>query len=211
MKENGIEELKELSELIKTGEVEQSVDLVRGIIDKLDTKEIVNCMTESMRELGDRFERKQIFIPELLVASDVITELMPVIEPYMLKKKIHKKTIVLGTVEGDIHEIGKNIVSVVLKAEGYNVIDLGTDVSIDTFLQAASDEDAEIVGLSTLMTTTMFIQRDLIVRLNEMNMRSNFFIMIGGAPTSQKWADKIEADAYGQDAFSTARYLKDMQ
>jgi methanogenic corrinoid protein MtbC1 len=91
------------------------------------------------------------------------------------------------------------------------VIDLGTDVSVDTFLQAASDEDAEIVGLSTLMTTTMFIQRDLIVSLNEMNMRSNYFIMIGGAPTSQKWADRIGADAYGQDAFSTARYLNDMQ
>jgi len=206
-----MDELKELSEFIKSGEVEKSVDLVRGIIDKLDTKKIVNCMTESMRELGDRFEKKQIFIPELLVASDVITELMPILEPYIQKKKMHKKTIVLGTVEGDMHEIGKNIVSVVLKAEGYNVIDLGTDVSSNTFLQAASDEDAEIVGLSTLMTTTMFIQRDLIVRLNEMNIRSNYFVIIGGAPTSQKWADKIGADAYGEDAFSTAKYLNDMQ
>jgi len=206
-----MEELKELSEFIKSGEVEKSVDLVRGIIDKLDTKKIVNCMTESMRELGDRFEKKQIFIPELLVASDVITELMPILEPYIQKKKMHKKTIVLGTVEGDMHEIGKNIVSVVLKAEGYNVIDLGTDVSSNTFLQAASDEDAEIVGLSTLMTTTMFVQRDLIVRLNEMNIRSNYFVIIGGAPTSQKWADKIGADAFDEDAFSTAKYLNDMQ
>lgn len=206
-----MDELKELSEFIKSGEVEKSVDLVRGIIDKLDTKKIVNCMTESMRELGDRFEKKQIFIPELLVASDVITELMPILEPYIQKKKMHKKTIVLGTVEGDMHEIGKNIVSVVLKAEGYNVIDLGTDVSSNTFLQAASDEDAEIVGLSTLMTTTMFIQRDLIVRLNEMNIRSNYFVIIGGAPTSRKWADKIGADAYGEDAFSTVKYLNDMQ
>ena len=206
-----MEELKELSEFIKSGEVEKSVDLVRGIIDKLDTKKIVNCMTESIRELGDRFEKKQIFIPELLVASDVITELMPILEPYIQKKKMHKKTIVLGTVEGDMHEIGKNIVSVVLKAEGYNVIDLGTDVSSNTFLQAASDEDAEIVGLSTLMTTTMFIQRDLIVRLNEMNIRSNYFVIIGGAPTSQKWADKIGADAFDEDAFSTAKYLNDMQ
>jgi len=206
-----MEELKKLSEFIESGEVEQSVDLVRAIIDKLDTKEIINCITGSMRELGDRFEKKQIFIPELLVASDVITELMPIIEPYLQKKNIHKQTIVLGTVEGDIHEIGKNLVAVVLKAEGYNVIDLGTDVGVDVFLQAASDKGAEIIGLSTLMTTTMLVQKEVIVRLNDKNVRSDYFVIIGGAPTSPKWADTIGADAYGEDAFSTAKYLNERQ
>ena len=117
----------------------------------------------------------------------------------------------LGTVEGDVHEIGKNIVSIVLKAEGYNVIDLGTDVGIETFLRTASEKDASIIGLSTLMTTTMYIQMDFITRLIEEGTKKNYFVIIGGAPVSHKWADRIGADAYCEDAFSAAQLLNSLQ
>lgn len=206
-----MKELNDLAELIKQGEVEKSLAAAKIIIDEGATEKIVSVMTIAMRELGEQFEKKKIFIPELLIASDVITELMPLVEPHIQKKKIQKKTIVLGTVEGDIHEIGKNIVSIVLKAEGYNVIDLGTDIGIEKFLRTASEKNAAIIGLSTLLTTTMHTQMDLISKLIEEGERKNYFVIIGGAPVSQKWADRIGADAYCEDAFSAAQLLNSLQ
>jgi len=178
-----MKELNDLAELIKQGEVEKSLATVKTIIDEGAIEKILSVMTIAMRELGEQFE----------------------------KKKIQKKTVVLGTVEGDIHEIGKNIVSIVLKAEGYNVIDLGTDVGIDKFLLTASEKNASIIGLSTLLTTTMHIQMDLISKLIEEGESENYFVIIGGAPVSQKWADRIGADAYCEDAFSAAQLLNSLQ
>jgi len=202
-----MEQLKELAELVKQGEVEQAVETVKAIVEQVAIDRIVGAVTTAMRELGERFENKEIFIPELLMASDVITELMPILEPYIEQGDLQRKTVVLGTVEGDIHEIGKNIVSIVLKAEGYNVVDLGTDVGIESFLESAEDDKASIIGLSTLMTTTMHVQSDLIERLIAEDKRKNLFVIIGGAPVSQKWADRIGADAYCQDAFAAAQRL----
>ena len=205
-----MKELNDLVELIKQGEVDESIETVRKIIDEVAVEQIINAMTTAMRELGERFEKKEVFIPELLVASDVITELMPLLEPYIRKRNMQRKTIVLGTVAGDIHEIGKNIVSIVLKAEGYNVIDLGTDVGTNAFLAAASERQASIIGLSTLMTTTMHVQQDLITELAERGERDRYFVIVGGAPVSRKWADRIGADAYCADAFSTAALLNSL-
>ena len=205
-----MKELSDLVELIKQGEVAESIETVKRIIDDIAVEQVISVMTKAMRELGERFEKKEVFIPELLVASDVISELMPLLEPYIRKRNMQRKTVVIGTVEGDIHEIGKNIVSIVLKAEGYNVIDLGTDVGIDTFLAAASKQEASIIGLSTLMTTTMHVQQDLIEELVERGERDSFFVIIGGAPVSRKWADRIGADAYCDDAFSTAALLNSL-
>ena len=205
-----MKELSDLAELIKQGEVAESIETVKKIIDEIAVEQIIGAMTAAMRELGEQFEKKEVFIPELLVASDVITELMPLLEPYIQKRNMQRKTVVLGTVAGDIHEIGKNIVSIVLKAEGYDVIDLGTDVGIDTFLAAASERGASVIGLSTLMTTTMHVQQDLIAELVERGERDGYFVIIGGAPVSSKWADRIGADAYCADAFSTAALLNSL-
>jgi len=205
-----MKELSDLVELINQGEVAESIETVKRIIDDIAVEQIIGVMTKAMRELGERFEKKEVFIPELLVASDVISELMPLLEPYIRKRNMQRKTVVIGTVEGDIHEIGKNIVSIVLKAEGYNVIDLGTDVGIDTFLAAASKQEASIIGLSTLMTTTMHVQQDLIEELVAQGGRDSFFVIIGGAPVSRKWAERIGADAYCDDAFSTAALLNSL-
>lgn len=205
-----MKELSDLVELIKQGEVAESIATVKRIIDDIAVEQIIGVMTKAMRELGEQFEKKEVFIPELLVASDVISELMPLLEPYIRKRNMQRKTVVIGTVEGDIHEIGKNIVSIVLKAEGYNVIDLGTDVGIDTFLAAASKQEASIIGLSTLMTTTMHVQQDLIEELVAQGGRDSFFVIIGGAPVSRKWAERIGADAYCDDAFSTAALLNSL-
>jgi methanogenic corrinoid protein MtbC1 len=205
-----MKQLNDLAELIKQGEVDESIETVKKIIDEIAVEQIVGTMTAAMRELGERFEKKEVFIPELLVASDVITALMPLLEPYIRKRNIQRKTVVIGTVEGDIHEIGKNIVSIVLKAEGYNVIDLGTDVGIDTFLGAASEQGAWVIGLSTLMTTTMHVQQDLVRELIAQGERDSYFVIIGGAPVSSKWADRIGADAYRADAFSTAALLNSL-
>jgi methanogenic corrinoid protein MtbC1 len=205
-----MKELNDLAELINRGEVDESIETVKKIVDEIAVEQIIGVMTAAMRELGEQFEKKEVFVPELLIASDVITALMPLLEPYIQKGKMQRKTVVLGTVQGDIHEIGKNIVAIVLKAEGYNVIDLGTDVAVDAFLEAASEQRASVIGLSTLMTTTMHVQQDLIEELIQQDRRSAYFVMVGGAPVSRKWADRIEADAYCADAFCTAQLLNSL-
>jgi corrinoid protein of di/trimethylamine methyltransferase len=206
-----MEELDILINAVKEGENDQAVKQAQMIINKIEPKKIMYSLTQCMRELGDRFEKKEIFLPELLVASDALLEVMEVVKPYLVGDKVEKKkTIIIGTVAGDIHEIGKNMVSMVLRAEGFNVIDLGTDVSVRQFIHKAEEVDADVIGLSTLMTTTMKVQQDVIEQLKVKNKRNKYLVIVGGAPTSKKWADKIGADAYCENAFTCVKYLNSL-
>ncbi len=208
-----MEKLNDLIDLIKKGEETKSVKEVEKLLKSLSPKEIImNGITPAMRELGELFDRKEIFIPTLLLAADAVFEIMDILEPYLLEEEDEeeKKKILIGTVEGDIHEIGKNIVNVVLTAEGYKVIDLGTNVSVEQFIEKAEEKNVDVIGLSTLMTTTMEKQRLVIEQLKAKGLRDKYIILVGGAPISQKWADKIGADAYCEDAFTTARYLNSL-
>ena len=205
-----MQELSELATLVKKGEEDEAAEMARQIISSVKPKIIVNAMTCAMRELGMQFEKQEIFIPELLIAADALLAVMGVIEPYVEHSREKQRTVVIGTVAGDIHEIGKNIVSIVCKAEGFNVIDLGTDVPAQEFVDVAVKHGAEVIGLSTLMTTTMEVQREVIERLVSENIRERYKVLIGGAPTSQKWADEIDADAYCEDAFKGAAYINSL-
>lgn len=120
-------------------------------------------------------------------------------------RQLRKGTIVLGTVEGDIHDLGKNIVVMMLKAEGFQVSDLGKDVKTDTFIKTAREVDADIIGVSSLMTTTMPYQRDLIEELTRLGLRDRFMVIVGGGPVNREWADRIGADGYGKDASETVK------
>jgi dimethylamine corrinoid protein len=206
-----MKELDVLVNLVKEGEDIKAADLAKEVIDKIKPEDIIKALTIGMRELGVLFENKDIFIPELLIASDALMAVMDIVEPHLLKNdQEKKKKIVIGTVAGDIHEIGKNIVAIVFKAEGFEVVNLGTDVSVRQFIDKAEEIEADIIGLSTLMTTTMEIQREVIEQLKKEGKREKYKIMIGGASVNQKWADKIGADAYCKDAFEGARYINSL-
>ncbi len=206
-----MKELDTLVNYVKKGEEEKAVSCVENIIGKVEPKIIIEALTKGMREMGEKFEKKEIFIPSLLIASDALLAVMEIVEPHLgSEDEEKKKVVVIGTVEGDIHEIGKNIVGIVLKAEGFDVIDLGTDVTPEQFISTAEEKNADIIGVSTLMTTTMEGQKKVIELLKAANKRDKYKVIIGGAPISQKWADKIGADAYCKDAFEGARYIKSL-
>jgi len=205
-----MKELTELAVLVKNGDEIEAAEKARQIINAVDPSMIVMTLTVAMRELGEQFEKQEIFIPELLIAADALLEVMKIVEPHLQHSQEQRKTVVIGTVAGDIHEIGKNIVSVVFKAEGFNVIDLGTDVSPRDYIDTAVKCGAEVIGMSTLMTTTMDVQKEVVERLVAENIRDRYKILIGGAPTSQRWANEIGADAYCQDAFKGAAYINSL-
>lgn len=170
-------------------------------------------LSKGMKVIGEKFEKLEIFLPELLMAADVFNSAMKILEPQISaadKNKIRKGTVVIGTVKGDIHEIGKDIVAMLLETAGFSVRNLGKDVPASTFLEEAEKTKADIIGMSSLLTTTMLGQKELIDILKATGDRDKYIVMIGGAPTSQAWADEIGADGYGktaEDAVSLALEL----
>jgi len=180
---------------------EAANELVKGKIDPLEG--IEKGLSKGMDVIGERFEKFEIYLPELIMAGDVFNSAMEILEPEIMArgKSVAKKgTIVLGTAKGDIHEIGKDIVAMMLKTAGFEVHDLGKDVSTAGFLQEAEKAKADIIGVSALLTTTLLGQKDLIDLLKETGKRDRYMVMVGGGPTSQDWADKIGADGYGVTA-----------
>lgn len=164
----------------------------------------------AIRELGEAFDRMDIFLPQLVMAADAMKAGVTVLEEAMAASggKLERKgRVVLGTVEGDIHDIGKTVVGAMLQANGYEVHDLGVDVPSTRFVQAAADLDADIIALSALLSTTMLYQRDVLELLQGKGLRSKYFVIVGGAPVSQDWADEIGADAYALHAVEAVNVL----
>ena len=168
----------------------------------------------AIRELGEAFDRMDIFLPQLVMAADAMKAGVAVLEEAMQASggKLEKKGIVvLGTVEGDIHDIGKTVVGAMLQANGYEVHDLGVDVPSPRFIQAAEDLGANIIALSALLSTTMLHQLDVTELMRNKGLQDKYFVMIGGAPVTQQWADEIGADAYALHAVEAVRVLNERQ
>jgi len=163
---------------------------------------IENGLSKGMKVIGEKFSEFEIFLPELMVAAEVFDAAMTVLKPHIStdSKSIKKGTVLIGTVKGDIHKIGKDIVAMLLETGGFDVYNIGEDVSTSKFIEEAGKVDADIIALSSLLTTTMASQKDLIDVLKEIGQRDKYLVMIGGAPISQKWADDIGADIYAEDA-----------
>lgn len=163
---------------------------------------IQSGFTAGMNAVGDQFEKGLVFLPHVIAASDAMSAgvkiLTPVLEKSASKMDV-KETVAIGTIEGDIHSIGKDIVATMLKIAGFNVIDLGRDVPIKNYVEAAKN-GAQIIASSALMTTTMVLQMKLEEELKEAGVRDKVKTMVGGAPATQSWADKIGADIYAEDA-----------
>lgn len=198
-----MEIIKKLTQAVMEGEEEIAVETAQAILDeKVDLQAVIKELTETMRILGKQFEEFEIFLPEMILAADAMTAAMDIFNPVLVASgtKQQKGTVVLGTAPGDMHEIGKNIVNTVLTADGFNVIDLGKNVPIMEFVNKAKENSAEIIAISALMTTTMPGATDVINLLKDKGIRENHKVIVGGAPTSKEWAEKIGADGWAVSA-----------
>jgi len=166
-------------------------------------KAIEEGLQPGIQTVGDRFETFECYLPELIGSAKVFRAAMNVLEPVIAKISASQKssgTVVMGTVKGDIHKIGKDIVVLLLKTRGFHVIDLGEDVPASAFLKSAQKHKADIIGLSALLNTTMPAQQEVVKLFAEQGVRDDHHIIIGGAPVSRKWADEIGADGYAKTA-----------
>jgi trimethylamine corrinoid protein len=160
-------------------------------------------LRDGLRIVGEKFERLEVFLPEMIMAADAGNVVMEVLEPAIAaagQTATSPGTVVIGTAKGDIHTIGKNILTMLLKLAGFKVHDLGEDVAATTFVEEARKLKADIIAISALMTSTMPAQRDVINLLKDVGLRDKFAVMVGGAPVTQEWADRIGADAYSETA-----------
>jgi 5-methyltetrahydrofolate--homocysteine methyltransferase len=188
-------------------------ELVQEALDQgIDAKDIVlESLTASMEEVGEKFERNEYLIPDMLASAECVGVAMDILSPHLMKAGVESKgKFVIATVAGDLHDIGKNIVAIMLKGAGYEVIDLGADAPTDRIVGAVKEHGAPFLGLSALLTTTMRVMGDVIQKLEGEGLRDNVKVLIGGAPTSAEFAREIGADAFCRDAFEAIDVLKTM-
>ena len=195
--------LDRLSQLVEDGEKEASETLARELLaGGMDPLEILDKLTLTMQRVGDLFANLDIFLPEVMLAGEALTAVVDVVKPELksTERLLARGKVVIGVVKGDLHEIGKNIVKLMLETNGFEVKDLGYNVDSLDFIKAAEEMGADFIGASSLMTTTLPRQQEIIEFLKEKGLRDKYKVVIGGAPTSQMWADKIGADLYCEDA-----------
>lgn len=170
-------------------------------------------LARGLRSVGEKFGRGELFLAHLVAAAEAMQAGIKVLEPEMARTKKSLKSlgrVVIGTVEGDIHDIGKSIVAAMLRASGFEVADLGVDVPADTFVNKAKERKADLVGMSALLTTTVLRQADVMKALREANFRDKIKVMIGGAAVTKDWAKKIGADGYAEDAITAVSMAKEL-
>lgn len=171
--------------------------------------EVLNAFNDAMEDVGKKFENGEYLIPDMLASAECVGDAVDYLEPHLTgDSRLNKGTFVMATVKGDLHDIGKNIVVTMLKGAGYDVKDLGINVEADKIVQAVKDNNAKYVGLSALLTTTMTEMGTVINALKEAGVRDQVKVLIGGAPTSEEFSQKIGADTFCRDAFDAIEKMK---
>ncbi len=202
---------KKLSQAVIQGQKDECVELTKQLLGTdLSAKEILdNGLLPGMDVVGVRFRDNQIFVPQVLISARAMKSSLALLEPLLSKADIKANgTIVIGTVKGDIHDIGKNIVSMMFRSNGFTVIDLGIDASADKFIEAVIKEEADIIGMSALLTTTMSYMKTVIERIKTENINAK--VMIGGAPVSQSFANQIGADGFAHNATDAVKVAREL-
>jgi corrinoid protein of di/trimethylamine methyltransferase len=198
--------LRKLEQAVVLGEAEEATELTRQGLDRgLDPLVLIDeALTPGMNRIGELYTSGEYFLPDLVIGGDAMKAAFAVLEPALVgdQKREVVGRVVIGTVEGDIHEIGKTLVGILLTANGFEVADIGADKSATEFVAAVKENGATLVGASALLSTTMSEQRRIIEALEEAGLRDQVKVMVGGAPVSQSWADKIGADGYAAKAMS---------
>lgn len=197
--------LARMKKAIIEGNKEECEILAKEALEKkFDLNEVIEKgYVPGIQKVGDLWEKGEYFLPELITSAECMKATMIILQPEMEKLKIQTRSkgkVVIGTVQGDIHDIGKNLVSSMLSANGFEVHDLGADVQLEKFVEKAEEESADFICLSALLTTTMLGQKRVVEIIKEKNLSDRIKVLVGGAPVNQKWADDIGADGYGENA-----------
>lgn len=200
--------LQKFTDAVVNGDEDLAIEAAHEAIDtKLDaTEAIVDGLSKGMAIVGEYFESQEYFLPEVIVASEAFKAGVKILQPHIKIEQGSKRSkVVIGTVQGDTHDIGKNIVAIMLGAAGFEIIDVGRDVTPKTFVDKVKETNADIVALSALMTTSMVNMRKVLALLIEEGVRDKVKVMIGGAAISQRYSDEIGADGYSVDAVAAVR------
>lgn len=201
--------LQDLSDTIYEMDEDEIVDIAKAYIEAgYDAHDAVNLgLVDGMNRVGEAYEEEEYFVTDLLFASDAMYAALDYLQPYLTEDAAAEKAgvCVIGNVEGDTHDIGKNLVKTMLEASGFEMHDLGKDVPVDTFISKAEEVNADIICISTLMTTTMPKMREVLETLEEKELRQTYKVMIGGGPVNQAFADEIGADGYSENATEAVR------
>lgn len=200
-----------ISNHLQQGDDEEVLTLVKKLIqDNASPADILNKgLIGGMNVVGEKFKAHEIFLPDVLMAAKAMMAGMDELKPLLIKKGVPTLgKVVIGTVKGDLHDIGKNLVGIMLKGAGFDVIDLGNDVPPATFIDTVEAENASIIGLSALLTTTMPMMKEVVELLKERNLRDRVKVIIGGAPVSEDFANEIGADKYSYDAANAVETVK---
>lgn len=205
--------LETIYQAVMTGNADAAASEVRTALDDgLAPGDILNkgCIA-AMTEVGRLFEEGEMFVPEMLIAARAMQAAMNILKPYLAEDEIVSLgKVVVGTVAGDLHDIGKNLVSMMMEGAGFEIVDLGTDVQPQDFVQAVREHEPVLVGMSALLTTTMSSMSATIEALTEAGLRDKVKIIVGGAPVTQTFADEIGADGFAPDASSATRKAKEL-
>ncbi len=205
--------LEELKSAVMEGDSEKSLEFAKKALESgispLDA--ITKGLAKGVKMVGDLFSEGEVFLVELVMAGDAMKAGMSVLLPVIRESKtemVSEGKVVIGTVQGDIHSIGKDIVGTLLEAEGFEVLNIGEDVSTETFVDKVREHKPDVLGLSSLLTATLPAQKDVIAKLKAAGLRKDVKVIIGGAPTTQEWSNEIEADGWAGDAVSAVGLVK---
>jgi corrinoid protein of di/trimethylamine methyltransferase len=204
-----------MAQSVIDGEVEDAERLARQAIEQgVDPLDAINRgFVIGVNHVGEEYAAGEMFLPDLVLAGEAMKAAVAVLDPEMQRRGTKRQmlgTVVIGTVDGDIHDIGKTLVATMLSASGFQVYDMGVDVPVQTFLDKARETSADVVGLSALLTTTMVKQKDVIEALEEAGLRPQIKVMVGGAPVTRTWAEEIGADGFSEDAIGAVAVAKEL-
>lgn len=207
------DKLFDLQDAIINGSKPQAIALTKELLaEKVNAQEILNeGLIAGMSEVGDRFKCGDYFVPEMLIAARAMQSSMDLLRPVLVDAGVEPiGTIVLGTVRGDLHDIGKNLTGMLLEGAGFRVVDVGVDASAEKFVNAVKENNAQLVGMSALLTTTMTYTREVIKALEAADLRKKVKVIVGGAPITEDWANQIGADGFAVDAATGADRCKEL-
>ncbi len=205
--------LEELAEKVAAGKSKLVPGLTQECLDEgIAAPEVLNTMIAAMDVVGERFKNNEIFVPEMLIAAKAMKKGVEVLKPHLAAEGgVNKGKVIIGTVAGDLHDIGKNLVAMMIESAGFEVIDLGVDVPAEKFVETYKENpDTKIICLSALLTTTMPSMKETAALINEQDFRKDIKMMVGGAPITAEFAAEIGADAYTEDAASAAKKAEEL-